>query len=66
MYVGYTESYDYYFISMETTMDTQSKVTFFDRTNSQPQNIDVLSKFQDIQKDHSFPIPKDSARHSTC
>jgi hypothetical protein len=27
--------------------------------------VDGLSGFQEIQEDHAFPIPKDSARHFT-
>jgi len=27
--------------------------------------VDGLSRFKEIQKDHSFPIPKDSAHHFT-
>jgi len=28
--------------------------------------VDGLSRFKEIQKDHPFPIPKDSAHHFTC
>jgi hypothetical protein len=28
--------------------------------------VDGLSGFKEIQKDHAFPIPKDSAHHFTC
>ena len=28
--------------------------------------VDGLSGFQEIQRDHPFPIPKDSAHHFTC
>jgi hypothetical protein len=28
--------------------------------------VDGLSGFKEIQKDHPFPIPKDSAHHFTC
>ena len=27
--------------------------------------VDGLSRFKEIQKDHPFPIPKDSAQHFT-
>jgi len=46
--------------------DFESLSHQFSQCRSVAVRADGLSGFQDIQKDHPFPVPRDSAHHFTC